>query len=78
MRGGPVRFLDNTSADSGSSTQLLAIADVAKILKISVSGVRRLLAKRQIAFLKVGGSIRIHREDVTAYLARRRVEAVDQ
>jgi len=65
------------SADSGSPIELLTIAEVAEILKISATGVRRLQQGRHISFLKVGGSIRFTEEDVLSYLEKRRVESVE-
>ena len=55
---------------------LLNTREVAALLKISVAGVRRLQQGRHIPFLKVGGSVRFAKEDILAYLARHRVEAI--
>jgi len=57
--------------------ELLTAADVARLLKISVSSVRRLQWRRQLPFVKVGGHVRYTRSDVVEYLASRRVEAID-
>lgn len=65
------------SADFGSDIELLAISEVAKLLTISVSAVRRLQQARQLAFMKVGGSVRFLKSDVVNYLKSRRVEAAD-
>jgi excisionase family DNA binding protein len=56
--------------------ELLTTSEVAKLLRISVSGVRRLQAAQQIPFLKVGGSVRFARNDIMSYLKKRRVEAL--
>ena len=53
--------------------ELLTTAEVAKLLKISVSSVRRLQSARVIPFVKVGGSVRFMRSDIASYLARTRV-----
>jgi len=65
------------SADSASPIELLTIAEVAEILKISATGVRRLQQGRHISFVKVGGSIRFTKEDILSYLEKRRVESVE-
>jgi excisionase family DNA binding protein len=70
-------LLDNRSTDFASA-DLLTIAEVAKLLKISLQGVRRLQTGRHIPFLKVGGSIRFAKGDLMDYLEKCRVKAVDQ
>jgi excisionase family DNA binding protein len=66
------------STNSFSPIELLTVAEVAEMLKISVVGVRRLQYGRHIAFLKIGGSIRFAKSDIAAFLANQRVEPVDQ
>jgi excisionase family DNA binding protein len=58
------------------SIELLTIAEAAKLLGVSVSGVRRLQQERLIPFFKVGRRVRIARSDLAAYLAARRIEPV--
>ena len=65
------------SIEPNPVANLLTIPEVAKMLKISVAGVRRLQYGRQLPFLKIGGSVRFAREDITSYLARHRVQAID-
>jgi excisionase family DNA binding protein len=65
------------SANSGPSIELLTIAEVAELLKISVSGVRRLQQARRLPFIKVGGSVRFSKNDIVLYLEKRRVESID-
>lgn len=73
----PVLLFDNkTSTDSYPINGLLTIADVAEILKVSVSSVRRLQEQRRIAFIKVGGSVRFARDDIVSFLAGHRVESI--
>jgi len=60
----------------GASRALLTITDVARLLAISVSGVRRLQQGRDIPFIKVRGSVRFFEEDVISYLRRQRVEHI--
>jgi excisionase family DNA binding protein len=56
---------------------LLTVADAAKLLKISETGMRRLQQRRAVPFMRVGGSVRFARTDLLAYLAKHRVESVD-
>jgi excisionase family DNA binding protein len=58
-----------------AALELLTIAEVAKLLKISVPSVRRLQQQRHIPFFKVGGRIRFERSDIAAYLQKRRVHS---
>ncbi len=58
--------------------ELLTIAEVAELLRVSVSAVRRLQQGRHLPFLKIGGSIRFAKDDIVSYLARHRVEAIGQ
>ncbi|MEY9470866.1 excisionase family DNA binding protein [Bradyrhizobium yuanmingense] len=62
----------------GADAELLTAAEVAKLLRISTSSVRRLQQRRRIPFLKVGGSIRFAKRDVISYLARQRTETIDK
>lgn len=72
----PVLLFDKKSTDSSPAIQLLVIGEVARLLKISISGVRRLQQARHLPFIKVGGSIRFSEHDILAYLKKQRVEAV--
>ena len=64
------------TADSSSTLELLTIADVAEMLKISATGVRRMLLTRQLPFIKVGGSVRFAKSDIVDYLKRRHVDSM--
>jgi len=55
---------------------LLSISEVAEMLRISRTGVRRLQEARRIPFMKIGGSVRFSRRDIIAYLEKQRVEAI--
>jgi excisionase family DNA binding protein len=66
------------SIDNVPPAGLLTISEVAKLLKLSVSTVRRLQRQRKIPFVKVGGSIRFIEKDLAAYLERRRVGAIGE
>jgi excisionase family DNA binding protein len=74
----PVEILDNTSIDSAQPIHLLTINDVAKALRLSSTSVRRLQLSRRLAFVKVGGGVRFLQSDITAYLKKGRVDAIDQ
>ncbi len=56
--------------------ELLTVKEVAKLLQLSVPGVRELQARRQIAFIKVGGALRFEKRDITEYIKRRKVAAM--
>ena len=65
------------SIEPGPAVELLTIAEVAEWLKISASGVRRLQQTRSLPFIKVGGSVRFSKVDITSYLEKRRVTSID-
>ena len=67
------RFLDKQLT---GSTSLLTVAEAAKLLGVSVSGMRRLQQERRIPFFKVGRCVRFAKSDLAAYLAKRRIEPV--
>ena len=75
---GSALLFDTTSTNSGPTVELLKVAETADLMAISVSGVWRLLQSRHLPFYKVGGSVRIAKGDAMSYLARRRVEAIEQ
>ena len=56
--------------------ELLTIKDVAELLKVSQTSVRRLQQGRHLPFFKVGGSVRFAKTDILEYLKNRRVEAI--
>lgn len=59
-----------------TTVELLTVAEVAKLLRISLTSVRRLQQGRHIPFLKVGGSVRFAKADLVSYLEKMRVEAI--
>jgi excisionase family DNA binding protein len=65
------------SIDAGPMPELLTIAEVAELLKLSVPSVRRLQQHRKIPFVRVGGSIRFFTSDIASYLEKRRVGSID-
>jgi excisionase family DNA binding protein len=66
----------NTPTGFDPASELLTIAEVAKLFKISVSSVRRLQQQRRIPFIKIGGSVRFVRDDIVSYVERERVESI--
>ena len=71
----PVLVFDKDS--TGSRVELLTIAEVAKLLNVSVTSVRRLQDSRHLPFYKIGGSIRFSKNDILAYLEKQRIEPID-
>jgi excisionase family DNA binding protein len=55
--------------------RLLTLAEAADRLGTSVRFIRRLIAERRIAFVKVGRHVRIDPADLEAFIAAGRVEA---
>jgi excisionase family DNA binding protein len=75
----PVLLFDTAMpADSDPAVELLTVAEAARLLRISVSGVRRLQQARRIPFVKVGGSVRFNTRDLAAYVRSNRVESIGQ
>ena len=56
--------------------ELLTVKEVAKLLQLSVPGVRELQARRHLPFIKVGGALRFEKGDIVEYLKRRKVAAM--
>jgi excisionase family DNA binding protein len=57
--------------------ELMTIKEVAQLLKISQSSVRRLQQGRHLPFYKVGGGIRFAKSDIVEYLKKQRVETIE-
>lgn len=62
--------------NAGQEIELLTMQDVAKLLKVSASTVRRLQQGRRIPFIKVGGSIRFTKDDIIDFLKKVKVESI--
>jgi excisionase family DNA binding protein len=54
--------------------RLLTVEEAAERLRTSTRFVRRLVAERRIAYVKVGRHVRLDLADVEAFIAARRVE----
>ncbi|MBH5396328.1 helix-turn-helix domain-containing protein [Bradyrhizobium sp. CNPSo 4010] len=65
------------SADFDPTIDLLTVAEVAELLKLSVPSMRRMQQRQLIPFIKVGGSVRFTRSDIVSYLVKRRVKTID-
>ncbi|MBI5221502.1 MAG: helix-turn-helix domain-containing protein [Candidatus Magasanikbacteria bacterium] len=57
---------------------LLSPSELAKIFGISKAGVYRLINKRALPFLKIGGSIRFRPNDVKTYMESCRVKSANE
>jgi excisionase family DNA binding protein len=62
--------------DSIAQVDLLTVEQTAQRLGTPVRFIRRLVAERRIRFYKVGKYVRFHPDDLTAYLAQGRVDAI--
>jgi excisionase family DNA binding protein len=58
--------------------RLLSVAEVAARLGVAEKWVRNKIASRDLVFVKVGGHVRFRPEDIEAYIAQQRVEAVQR
>ena len=58
--------------------ELLTIKEVAGLLKISQTSVRRLQQGRHLPFIKVGGSVRFAESDIINYLKKQRIDSIDR
>lgn len=74
----PVLAFDNQPEGSSSKVELLTIPEVAALLRISPTGVRRLQHGRLIPFIKVGNNVRFIRSDLLKYLQKMRVEPIGE
>jgi excisionase family DNA binding protein len=52
----------------GGLDPLLTVSEVAKILRLSVRSVRRLIAENQLRVFRIGRAVRIWPEDLRAFL----------
>jgi excisionase family DNA binding protein len=64
------------SIDCDPFIDLLTIREAANLLRLSVSGVRRLQRQRRIPFIKLGASIRFDRRDLVSLLNKNRVQTI--
>jgi excisionase family DNA binding protein len=57
--------------------QLLTVEAAAERMSTSVRFIRRLIAERRIAFVKLGRHVRIAEVDIVAFIEAGRVDAID-
>jgi excisionase family DNA binding protein len=55
--------------------KLLTVGEAAELLGTSVRFVRRLIAERRIAYIRVGRHVRIAEADLASFIAAGRIEA---
>jgi excisionase family DNA binding protein len=55
-----------------SIARLLLIGQVAEGLGVSTRTVRRLIARRELVACRLGGSVRVHPDDLADYVNRQR------
>lgn len=67
--------MNNLTVDLPS---LLTPKELASFLRISQPSVYRLVEKRALSFIKVGGSLRFPREDVETYLEQNRIKSFNE
>ncbi len=61
----------NVSQEASSMEELLTIEEVARILKVSVQTVRRMIDESELKAIKIRGQWRIKREDLQDYIDRK-------
>jgi len=52
----------------GGVDPLLTVADVAKILRLSMRSVRRLIAENKLCVIRIGRAVRVRPQDLNAFL----------
>lgn len=65
-----------TASDSPVSFGLLTVEQAAERMNTTVRFVRRLIAERRIAFVKLGRHVRLSTADIDTFVAAGRVEPV--
>ena len=57
--------------------QLLTVEAAAERMNTSVRFIRRLIAERRIAFVKLGRHVRLAEADIAAFIEAGRIDAID-
>lgn len=57
--------------------RLLTVEEAAKRMRTSVRFIRRLIAERRIAYVKLGRHVRIADTDIAAFIEAGRVQPID-
>lgn len=63
--------------DDLANYQLMTPEEVAKLMRISKTGVYRLVESRVVPFYRVGGVLRFRKQDLIAYLKSKRTNATN-
>jgi excisionase family DNA binding protein len=66
-----------TATQSQVGDRLLTVEAAAERMSTSVRFIRRLIAERRIAFVKLGRHVRIAEADIAAFIEAGRVDAID-
>jgi excisionase family DNA binding protein len=66
-----------SSAQSSPPERLLTVQDAADRMSTSVRFVRRLIAERRIAYVKLGRHVRITEADIAAFIKAGRVQPLE-
>ncbi len=66
-----ILYKRNVSQEASSMEELLTIEEVARILKVSVQTVRRMIDESELKAIKIRGQWRIKREDLQDYIDRK-------
>lgn len=66
-----------TPVRSRSADRLLTVEAAAERMSTSVRFVRRLIAERRIAYVKIGRHVRITEADITAFIQAGRIAPMD-
>ena len=64
----------HSKVDNSSHTELVNIAEAARVLSVSVSTLYGWVWQRKIAFVKVGRAVRFEMSDLQEFIQRRRVQ----
>jgi len=64
----------HSHADNSSRTELVNIAEAARVLSVSVSTLYGWVWQRKIAFVKVGRAVRFEMSDLQEFIQQRRVQ----
>ena len=57
---------------------LMTPEDLARMLKVSRGHVYRLVSKRRVPFVKLGGSVRFRRERIERWIESKEIRSVNQ
>lgn len=66
------------TARNSVSPHVLTVDETAAALRISVRQVRRMISERRIPYVRVGRSVRIAPDDLTAFIRSGRVESITE